>query len=124
MRPKAARVVVSDPHKTRAIAEARVKTDKVGARILAQLPAADFLPPVWLPDERASRRRRLVGRRTHVVRQLARIKNQVHSMLSTVPCSTSRGRWSHPPGGTPHNRPPRVCAPSLCAGPARRRSRL
>src|SRR3954453_2570287 len=32
-----ARVVVSNPHKTRAIAEAKVKTDKVDAEILAQL---------------------------------------------------------------------------------------
>jgi Transposase len=43
----AGRVVVSNPVKTRAIAEARVKTDKVDAQILASLLAADFLPPVW-----------------------------------------------------------------------------
>jgi hypothetical protein len=40
--PVVARVVVSNPVKTRAIAEAKVKTDKVDARILAQLLAADF----------------------------------------------------------------------------------
>ncbi|MGV9349343.1 IS110 family transposase, partial [Streptomyces spiralis] len=81
LRPKVARVVVSNPLKTRAIAEAKVKTDKVDARILAQLLAADFLPPVWLPDERTSRRRRLIARRMHVVRQRTRIKNQVQSIL-------------------------------------------
>jgi transposase len=27
-----------------------VRTDKVDARILAELLAADFLPPVWLPE--------------------------------------------------------------------------
>jgi transposase len=47
---RVARVVVSNPAKTRAIAEAKVKTDKVDAAILAQLLAADFLPPVWMPD--------------------------------------------------------------------------
>src|SRR5215210_825237 len=36
--PVVGRVVVSNPSKTRAIAEAKVKTDKVDARILAQLP--------------------------------------------------------------------------------------
>ena len=41
-----------EPVQDRAIAEAKVKTDKIAARILAQLLAADFLPPVWLPDER------------------------------------------------------------------------
>ena len=36
-----ARVVVSNPMKTRAIAGAKVKTDKVDARVLAELLAAD-----------------------------------------------------------------------------------
>src|SRR6187397_3154121 len=35
--PRVKRLVVSNPAKTRAIAEANVKTDKVDARILAQL---------------------------------------------------------------------------------------
>jgi hypothetical protein len=39
--PIVGRVVVSNPSKTRAIAEAKVKTDKVDARILAQLPAPE-----------------------------------------------------------------------------------
>jgi len=66
---RVARVVVSNPAKTRAIAEAKVKTDKVDARILAQLLAVDFLPPVWLPDERTRMLRRQVARRAHLVRQ-------------------------------------------------------
>jgi transposase len=79
--PIVARVVVSNPSKTRAIAEAKVKTDKVDARILAQL-LADFLPPVWLPDERTLALRRQVTRRAHLVRQRTRIKNQVHAILA------------------------------------------
>ena len=80
--PIVARVVVSNPSKTRAIAEAKVKTDKVDARILAQLLAADFLPPVWLPDDRTRALRRQVTRRAHLVRQRTRIKNQVHAILA------------------------------------------
>ena len=80
--PLVARVVVSNPSKTRVIAEAKVKTDKVDARILAQLLAADFLPPVWLPDERTRCLRRQVTRRAHIVRQRTRIKNQVHAILA------------------------------------------
>jgi len=79
--PIVGRVVVSNPSKTRAIAEAKVKTDKVDARILAQL-AADFLPPVWLPDDRTRALRRQVTRRAHLVRQRTRIKNQVHAILA------------------------------------------
>ena len=80
--PLVARVVVSNPRKTRAIAEAKVKTDKVDARILAQLLAADFLPPVWVADDRTRMLRRLVHRRTHLVRQRTRLKNQVHAILA------------------------------------------
>ncbi len=80
--PLVGRVVVSNPSKTRAIAEAKVKTDKVDARILAQLLAADFLPPVWLPDERTRCLRRQVTRRAHIVRQRTRLKNQVHAILA------------------------------------------
>ncbi len=46
--PRVARVVISNPMKTRAIAEAKVKTDKVDAEVLAQLLAADYLPAVWI----------------------------------------------------------------------------
>jgi transposase len=86
--PLVARVVVSNPRKTRAIAEAKVKTDKVDARILAQLLAADFLPPVWLGDDRIRVLRRLVHRRTHLVCQRTRLKNQVHAILARNLAST------------------------------------
>lgn len=76
-----ARVVVSNPQKTRAIAEAKVKTDKVDAEILAQLLAADYLPPVWLPDEDTHALRRQVARRAHIVRHRTRLKNQVQAIL-------------------------------------------
>ena len=82
LRPLVRRVVVSNPRKTRAIAEAKVKTDKVDARILAQLLAADFLPETWVADDRTRMLRRLVMRRTHLVKQRTRLKNQVHAILS------------------------------------------
>ena len=78
---RAGRVVVSNPAKTRAIAEAKVKTDKVDAEILAQLLAVDYLPSVWLPDAATSALRRQVLRRAQLVRQRTRLKNQVHAIL-------------------------------------------
>src|SRR5512132_2782769 len=75
-------VVVSNPQKTRAIAEAKVKTDKVDAEILAQLLAADYLPGVWVADEDTQARRRPVARRAHIVRQRTRLKNQVQAILA------------------------------------------
>jgi transposase len=78
---RAGRVVVSNPAKTRAIAEAKVKTDKVDAAILAGLLAADYLPPVWMPDADTAALRRQVLRRAHIVRQRTRLKNQVQAIL-------------------------------------------
>jgi transposase len=67
--------------KTRAIAEAKVKTDKVDAAILAQLLAADYLPGVWVADEATHALRRQVARRALIVRQRTRLKNQVQAIL-------------------------------------------
>ena len=49
VRPYVANVVVSNPLKTKAIAEANVKTDKVDARVLADLLHCNYLPSVWAP---------------------------------------------------------------------------
>ena len=75
------RVIVSNPTKTRAIAEAKVKTDKVDAQVLAQLLAAGFLPSVWIADDETQALRRQVARRAHIVRQRTRLKNRVQSIL-------------------------------------------
>src|SRR5215218_9285201 len=99
--PIVGRVVVSNPSKTRAIAEAKVKTDKVDARILAQLLAADFLPPVWLPHERTRALRRQVTRRAHLVRQRTRIKTRStrswpRNLAPTPPVSDLFGNRGRP----------------------------
>jgi len=81
LEPYVAKVVISNPVKTRAIAEAKVKTDRIDARILAQLLAADFLPGTWLPDERTRMLRRLSAHRAQLVRGRIRVKNQVQAVL-------------------------------------------
>src|SRR4051812_24481029 len=79
--PYVARVIVANPLQVKAIAHARIKTDKIDAGVLASLRAADFLPEVWLPDADTERLRRLVGRREQVRRHGTRIKNEVHAIL-------------------------------------------
>ena len=81
LRGRVAQVVVSNPAKTRAIAEAKVKTDKVDAAVLAELLACDYLPAVWLADDQTHALRRQVARRAHTVRQRTRLKNQVQAIL-------------------------------------------
>jgi len=78
----AGRVTVSNPMRTKAIASAKVKTDKVDAKVLAQLAAADFLPEVWAPDEQTRALRRRVSHRASLVRQRTRLRNQVHAVLA------------------------------------------
>ncbi len=80
-----ARVVISNPLRTRAIAEAKVKTDKVDACVLAELLAAGYLPGIWRPDEDLQALRRLVARRSGIVRERTRLKNQVQAILHRNP---------------------------------------
>ena len=82
MRPHVARVVVSNPLATKAIAQAKVKTDKVDAHVLAQLLRCDFLPEVWQPDEATRRLRELTGRRATLVGQRTMMRNRIHSVLA------------------------------------------
>lgn len=82
VRPHVAEVVVSNPMQTKAIAQAKVKTDKVDALILAQLLRCDFLPAVWQPDETTQRLRSLTGRRSALVGMRTEVKNRLHSMLA------------------------------------------
>jgi transposase len=82
LRPHVARVVVSNPMATKAIALAKVKTDKVDAHVLAQLLRCDFLPEVWPPDEATRRLRELTCRRSALVGQRTMMRNRIHSVLA------------------------------------------
>ena len=77
-----ARVVVSNPMATKAIAMAKVKTDKVDAHVLAQLLRCDFLPEVWRPDVVTRRLRELTGRRSALIGQRTAMRNRIHSVLA------------------------------------------
>jgi transposase len=82
LRPHVSKVVVSNPLTTKAIAEAKVKTDKVDALVLAQLLRCDFLPAVWQPDEATRCLRELTGRRSALVGQRTAMRNRIHSVLA------------------------------------------
>jgi transposase len=82
LRPHVARVLVSNPMATKAIAQAKVKTDKVDAHVLAQLLRCEFLPEVWQPDEATRRLRELTGRRRALIGQRTALRNRIHSVLA------------------------------------------
>ena len=81
MRQHVGRVVVSNPLKTRAIASAKVKSDKVDSRVLAELLAADYIPEVWVPDEATRQLRHAVSRRRALVQQQTRQRNRIQAVL-------------------------------------------
>ncbi len=78
----AGRVVVANPMEVKAIAHARIKTDKVDAYTLARLLQADFLPEVVLPDASTWALRQLVSHRRLLVKQRIAIKNTIRSTLN------------------------------------------
>src|SRR5208337_526335 len=82
LRPHVAKVLVSNPMATKAIAQAKVKTDKVDAHVLAQLLRCDFLPEVWQPDAATRQLRELTGRRSALVGQRTMMRNRIHAVLA------------------------------------------
>lgn len=57
LQPHVRSLTVSNPLLTRAIAQAKIKTDKIDARVLGHLLRLDYLPPVWMPDPETRRLR-------------------------------------------------------------------
>ena len=82
LEPHVGRVVIANTRKVRAIAEAKVKTDKVDAATLCELLHAGFLPSVFSPDEWTRSLRRRLQRRSQLVRSRTRAKNELHAVLT------------------------------------------
>jgi transposase len=80
--PHVARVVVSNPLATKAIAQAKVKTDKVDALALAQLLRCGYLPEVWQPDAAQQRLREWTARRSRLVSQRTALVNRIRGTLA------------------------------------------
>jgi transposase len=95
--PHVAEVMLANARQLKAISHARVKTDKIDARVLADLLAADLIPSVWTGDERVRTLRRLVSRRRGLVKRRTQVKNEISAVLQRnlkgrSPASDSFGR--------------------------------
>jgi len=82
LEPYAGGITVCNAYQTRAIAQAKIKTDKVDARTLADLLRCGYLPAVWVPDATARRVRSLVSYRHRLVHRLISVKNQIQSLFT------------------------------------------
>jgi len=84
-------VKVANPIRVKQIAEARTKTDKRDALILARLLAANLIPEVWVPPVYVRELRQLVSQRRRLVQMHTTVVNRMHSV-------SHRHHLGHPKG--------------------------
>lgn len=77
-----AEVHLAHPLKTKLIAEAKVKTDKIDAKVLANLLRTNFLPESYLAPGEVRELREIHRHRAALVKVKTSVKNRVHSILA------------------------------------------
>lgn len=83
-------VCLAHPLKTKAIASARIKTDKIDAKTLADLLRARLIPQSYMATTIEQNQRDLVRHRLGLVRQKTMIKNRIHAILARQNISQSK----------------------------------
>lgn len=73
--------ILANPYKTRIIAEARIKSDKLDARILSDLLRTDLIYESYVPTKEDRDKRNLVRHRITLSRTKTKLVNKVHSIL-------------------------------------------
>jgi len=75
------KVILTNPYKTRIIAEAKIKNDRMDARVLADLVRADLVAESYVPDPEIREERALLRQRRSLVEDTVTIKNRIHNQL-------------------------------------------
>lgn len=75
-------VVLAHPLKVRAIAEARIKTDKIDSETLAHLLRADLIPEAYAPSSDVRAKKRVLRQRLFLVRVRTMVKNRIKALLA------------------------------------------
>jgi len=75
-------VKLSHPLKTKAIAYAKVKTDKVDSATLAHLVRSNLLPLSYVPEKPIRLNRELLRYRASLVKIQTGLKNKIHTVLA------------------------------------------
>jgi transposase len=86
---------LTSPKKTHDIA-CKKKTDKVDAKILADLLRSNFLPEVYIPNDETLRIRDLARHKCNITRQKTQIKCKVKSQLLMQGIPYSKRIWNKP----------------------------
>ena len=74
-------VKLSNPLRTKAIAEARIKTDRIDAKTLAFLLRGDLVAESYVPTRKNRERRALIRHRASLIQMRVDIKNRIHALL-------------------------------------------
>ena len=74
-------VKLSNPSRTKAIAEARLKTDKQDARTLAHLLRGNLVAESYVPTKKNRERRSLIRHRASLMQMRVEVKNRIHTLL-------------------------------------------
>jgi len=74
-------VKLTNPMRTKAIAEARIKTDRIDAKTLAYLLKGDLVAESYVPTRKNRERRALIRHRASLTRMRVEIKNRIHALL-------------------------------------------
>ena len=74
-------VLIADAQRVKGLAPLACKTDKIDARVLAELSVRDLVPAIWLPTVELRREREISRFRLHLVKHRTTLKNRVHSTL-------------------------------------------
>lgn len=77
-------VTLAHPQKVRAIAEAKIKTDKIDANTLAQLLRVDLIPTAYIPGKETRSYKEMIRQRVFLVRMRTRLKNRIHVLLDRL----------------------------------------
>jgi transposase len=75
-------VQIADARKAKAVGSLAAKTDKLDARVLAELARRDLVPQVHVPTFADRELKERLGRRMHMVRLRTAAMNRAHGVLS------------------------------------------
>jgi len=89
-------VILTNPKKTKAIAEAKIKTDRLNARMLADLLRGNLISASYVPPPEIRIQRSIIRERARLVQLRTIIKNRIHTLLDRyqlkAPCTDLFGK--------------------------------
>jgi transposase len=78
-------VKLAHPLKVKAIAEARIKTDKIDSKILAHLLRTELIPEAYAPSKNTRKAKDILRQRIFFVRMRTKVKNRIFMILDRHP---------------------------------------